>query len=201
MDNISSELPVDLKNESSPTSYADSLTLPPWSTPSLWEEINQTLLIHLRLYHDHLIRARGYAGLIRKELRRIYPLMDELCRRTCLQCENICCCHAKPWFDFRDLIYLHICGVEPPDGQPIGHVHDRCRYLETWGCRLSREKRPWICIWYLCPEQKRLLRADFHGQHQSVDATLQQVKAHRKILEKEFIRIVTEGGWPSWDGI
>lgn len=179
----------------------DDLTLPPWPTSMLWAEINQSLAIHLRLYHDHLIRARGYARLIQKDFRRLYPLMDELCSKTCPTCNEICCCHAKPWYDFRDLVYLHICGLQPPCAQPIGQVKDSCRYLTDSGCNLSREKRPWICTWYICPEQKALLDKELFPKGQIVSMALLRIKNHRRILEGEFIKKVAEGIWPSWDGI
>jgi hypothetical protein len=179
----------------------DDFTLPPWSTAVLWEEVNQSLAIHLRLYHDHLIRARTYARLIQKDFWRIYPLMDELCLKTCPTCRRTCCRRAKPYFDFRDLVYLHFCNIQPPYAQPIKNADDKCRYLTSRGCDLPREKRPWICTWYICPDQKRLWENDFFVKGQAVDMALARIKAHRKILEGEFVSKVTEGIRLPWNGI
>lgn len=183
---------IDISNE---------FALPPWSTAVLWEEINQSLDIHLRLYHDHLIRARTYARLIQKDFWRIYPLMDELCSETCPTCEQTCCRRATPYFDFRDLVYLHFCNIQPPHAQPIAQASEQCRYLTANGCDLPREKRPWICTWYICPDQKALLKNDLFPKSQTISMALDRIKAHRKILEGEFVRKVTEGIWPPWDGI
>lgn len=179
----------------------NEFTLPPWSTSVLWEEINQSLVLHLRLYHDHLIRARAYAHLIQRDFWRVYPLMDELCRETCPTCEQTCCCKAKPYFDFRDLVYLHLCGIQPPSAQPIGGAEEKCRYLTAQGCDLPREKRPWICTWYICPDQKVLWENYFFVKGRIIKMALERIKKHRKILEDEFVRKVAEGIWPAWNGI
>ena len=168
----------------------DGPTMPPWSTPLLWQEINQSLAIHLRLHHDHLIRARISARLIQKNFQRLFPLMEDLCLKVCLICKEKCCRHAKPWYDFRDLIYLHLCELDPPNAQPIGHVNNSCRYLTSDGCGLPREIRPWICTWYICPDQNNILKMGPYTQNQAINSTLLQIKSQRKTLENEFIQAI-----------
>lgn len=91
--------------------------------------------------------------------------------------------HAKPYYDFRDLVYLHLCSLEPPAQQPITAKDDNCRYLGSAGCVLSRELRPWICTWYICPEMHSFLGAEI-----SIYEVLStSIKQQRIGLEELFI--------------
>jgi hypothetical protein len=166
--------------------------IPPWGTAKLWHEINQSFALHLKLFHDQLIQARLYAKLIKKNFQRIFPLMDNLCSKTCPVCIEACCVHAKPWYDFKDLVYLHLCKLPIPTAQPIGQLKDSCRYLTPNGCNLPRQIRPWICTWYLCPTQKTILNLCPSTKSLPIDSTLTQIKAYRKTLENEFIQKITD---------
>jgi hypothetical protein len=114
---------------------------------------------------------------------------DRLCRSTCRFCPDPCCENAWAWFDFKDLLFMHLCGMETPGGQTLSTPGDRCRYLGHRGCRLARLTRPWVCTWYACPPQAARLRRMPEARRAAFEGTVKRVKAERAALETAFIRI------------
>ncbi len=143
-----------------------------------------TIRLHRRNLHDAVNMARN----IFADLQSTFPLMDELCARTCPKCPEPCCQVAKLWFDFRDLIFLHLNEIHIPDSQPLAHYDDTCRYLGPRGCVLPRQSRPWICTYYLCAVQTARLRKKSRVQLRELDRLLEKIKRNRKKLEDEYIR-------------
>ena len=115
--------------------------------------------------------------------------MERLCRRTCPKCEQPCCGVAKPWYDLRDLLFLHLAGRAIAPSQPIRNSRDHCRYLESHGCTLPRLERPWICTWYLCPTQTALMRHEDADATRQVEDALKSIGLQRKRLEAKWIDI------------
>lgn len=166
------------------------MMIPPWGSEQLWAEANQTLGYLLERHHQTLHRAQELAAEIDNSVLQLFPLMEALCQAVCPDCQACCCRQAKPYFDFRDLLYLQLRGKAVPAAQPISTTGDRCRYLSPSGCRLPRSRRPWICTWYTCPAQRALLPVG--GWHVvRLDAMLQKLKERRRLLEEEVIRVVT----------
>lgn len=164
---------------------------PPWAQPAQWIEAHKHLtglcaareaeLGTLRLKAAQLVRALQLA---------VFPVMDQLCAETCPMCPDPCCLRAKPWFDFRDLILMHLAGLAIPEAQVLEDMTSTCRYSGPHGCTLPRSSRPWICTWYLCPAQKARLGQGPKTVRTSLTLTLQEVKKGRKELEDRFIELV-----------
>lgn len=159
----------------------------PWNTPALWKAANAGLGQSVTRNRRRLTDAFRLASRLHDHLLSIFPLMDRLCQRTCPECRDICCRHAWVWTDFRDLLFLHLAGIPAPGQQLLNQRGAHCRYASPQGCRLDRLQRPFVCTWYLCPAQTRVL----HGQpaeQARLTAILQQIKADRRLMEDQFIQ-------------
>lgn len=165
------------------------MTFPPWSSNAQWSEAHWTIQYLLQRHHRSLSRSKELASSINSRLNLLFPLMESLCKVSCTECRTCCCRQAKPFFDFKDLLYLHLREENIPVGQPIGSDDDYCRYLAQDGCLLPRTSRPWICTWYTCPAQINLL-PDEHWDRSELDRQLRAIKKRRGMLEQEFIRVV-----------
>lgn len=159
---------------------------PPWHTAGQWREINDAFAYLKRRYGAELDRARSLAAALQICLTSLFPLMDELNRCTCPLCMKPCCRTAVVWFDFRDLLFLHLSGNLPPMSQPLYPDAGLCRFLDPQGCRLPRLLRPWICTWYLCPPQTAMLR----DRCRCLDDELSEIKRLRSAMEDEFISVI-----------
>ena len=166
------------------------ISLIPWATDALWIEVNKSIR-HLVVHRsDDLKKAGVIAHSILDEMTGIFPEMDRLCVATCPSCKEPCCGVATLWFDFRDLIFLHLNDIPIAKAQPLNHYGAHCRYLGARGCILRREERPWICTYYLCPSQTYLLRRKNRKIYKEYDGKLEAIKNKRKALEDEFVRSV-----------
>ncbi len=137
-----------------------------------------------------LAKSRYQAHHIRHQLELTFPLMDRLCWEICTNCTEICCQRAWVWADFRDLLFLHLAGVQVPDQQLLGQQGGHCRYGSPEGCRLDRIQRPFVCTWYLCPAQTRILKKQ-PAEMKRISDSLQQIKQLRREMEASFIQSIT----------
>lgn len=167
----------------------------PWNIDTLWREANTSLSQSVGHHRRQLSESRRLANGLHDHLLSIFPLMDSLCQRTCPDCTDICCQHAWVWVDFRDLLFYHLAGIPAPDRQLVGRRGEHCRYASPQGCRLKRLQRPFVCTWYICPAQTRLLRKQPREQA-LLPATLGQIKIERRRMEDHFIQAVTEKSVP-----
>jgi hypothetical protein len=161
---------------------------PPWRSVAAWQEANASIDFHLKRYYPQLKAAMQIARQTRERLESVFPLLDEICRQTCPWCPDPCCLTASPWYDFRDLVFLHLNGLAPPSGQAIDCLKATCRYASLRGCTLPRIARPWICTWYLCPVQSRRLRKAGNGRWEQLGGMLTEIKNSRRRMEDAFIR-------------
>jgi hypothetical protein len=164
----------------------DSSPAVPWNTSQLWREANASLEILLNRNRVALGGARNHSKRLRYLLEQIFPIMEDLCRKTCPTCTDICCRRAWVWVDFKDLLFFHLAGIVPPEAQLLGRQGDRCRYAGPRGCRLDRIQRPFVCIWYVCPEQARLLNAR-PTEKSALSDIFEQIKKYRRRMEADFI--------------
>jgi len=161
----------------------------PWKTPALWQEANNSLRRSVSRHRRRLAEPIRLANRLRRRLQSIFPLMDELCLQTCPACPDVCCGHAWVWADLKDLLFFHLADIPVPDRQLLSRRGEHCRYAGSRGCRMDRLQRPFVCAWYLCPAQIRLLR-EHPANHARLTATLQQIKIERRLMEDLFIRAV-----------
>ena len=167
----------------------DPFSAIPWHTPALWQEANACLKHILQHNGPALDESRRLAHRLKQQLTSTFPLMNRLCRETCPDCADACCRRAWVWADFRDLLFLHLAGIPVPDQQMLDQQGDHCRYGSPGGCRLDRIQRPFVCTWYLCPIQTRILRKQ-PAEAERLSNTLQQIKIQRRRMENTFIQAV-----------
>ena len=167
------------------------IAVPPWGSNPAWQEANRSFDIHIDHYHVELGPAMIIAREIRCRLTLIFPILNVLCLSTCRYCPEPCCRTASPWYDFRDLLFLHLNLLEIPRFQPIHAYTDTCCFLSPRGCTLSRISRPWICTWYLCPTQTANLKQKKRRQWETLHRTVTAIKKKREQVEAEYIRVIS----------
>ncbi len=161
----------------------DPIGTVPWAAPDRWRAANAALAHSLR---RRLATPRRLAQALQAELTALFPLMDRLCARTCRDCADVCCRRAWVWADFRDLLFVHLAGIAPPPAQLLAGRGERCRYAAAGGCRLDRLQRPFVCTWYLCPAQRRVLN-EMPSAATRLQATLVRIKTLRRQMEDAYI--------------
>ena len=164
----------------------DQLMLP-WATAALWREANDAVACMLRCGDAGIAAAQRTAYQIRGAIDRLDHPMAALCRMTCPSCHDPCCVRATVWYDLKDLIFLHLCDETIPPGQPMTARGKRCRFMVSGGCSLPRRQRPFICTWYLCPEQKALTGRIPGTEAIEIGGTLDLIKNARRRLEDRLI--------------
>jgi len=162
---------------------------PPWGTKPQWQEANHSIAGLKRRYAAQLDAAGAFAAALRIRLVSVYSLLDALCLETCPRCPDPCCLHARAWFDFRDLLMLHLNDLAIPLDQTVESLNATCRYYGQRGCTPDRLSRPWICTWYLCPTQTSNLDRRRRLQHHELSLAVIEIKALRRKMEDMFIRI------------
>jgi len=168
------------------------LTLsPPWGTVSAWQDANLSIDFHMKRYYPRLKPAIKIARDTRINLESIFSFLDDVCLLTCPRCPDACCLSASPWYDLRDLIFLHLNHLSIPPTQTIPGSKETCCYISHKGCSLPRVTRPWICTWYLCPAQTANFKDRCLDRWQTLSRLLGDIKARRKKLETEFVRVIT----------
>ncbi len=165
---------------------------PPWNSPETWHEANQTVAYLIERHRPELNRFVKLFQDVKGRLERLIPWIDELCANTCPWCPAPCCLFAVVWFDFADLLFLHLSSQQIPPSQPQQVAKIPCRYLGARGCTLPRISRPWICTWYLCDSQLANLRKRDDDAQDIFNQALQAVKEGRREMEAEFIRVVAK---------
>jgi hypothetical protein len=165
---------------------------PPWGTIAAWQEANLSIDFHLKSDYPELKPAVQIAGRTHSHLETLFPSLDDLCLKTCPRCPDACCLSASPWYDFRDLVFLHLNHFPIPLTQTISAMKETCCYLSHKGCTLPRMIRPWICTWYLCPTQMAKIRSGGFSHWQTLSRVLIEIKAFRKEMEDEFVRVIAK---------
>jgi len=163
---------------------------PPWRTKSDWQEANRRIDDRIQQNSGKLSSAAALAASARVRLMSIFDLLDDLCMETCPRCPDPCCLNASPWFDFRDLLFLHLNALPIPFGQPIEAFSATCCYYSPRGCTLARISRPWICTWYLCPVQTANLKKRRAYPSKDLTFAINEIKVFRKEMEETFIRVI-----------
>ena len=160
----------------------------PWAGPKLWQEASAAITHLIHQAGGDMQEARFLAETMARRLQSIFPALDRLCQLTCPHCPDPCCRRAWIWFDYRDLLFLHLARLPIPPAQLISRKGARCRYIAPGGCRLDRLRRPFICTWYLCPVQVRRLEGRARAGKAALDDALLSIKFLRRKLETAFMR-------------
>lgn len=164
---------------------------PPWGSRPAWQAANRSFDIHIDRYRAELGTAMKIALEVRYQLASIFSCLNALCLATCRYCPESCCLTASPWYDFRDLLFLHLNFLEVPPFQPVQAYQGTCRYLSPRGCTLSRITRPWICTWYFCPTQTANLKKRNRRQWETIEQAVAAIKKGRGLMEAEYIQVIS----------
>ena len=165
--------------------------IPPWGTVSKWEKVNQGLNYLIKKHKKKLSLVFDLAREIEKELELIFPVQDKLCLLTCSNCPDPCCLNATVWFDFKDLLFIHLTGFFVPHHQLIEKRGDQCTYHSPKGCRLHRLARPWTCTLYFCPSQNNNFKLRNNDAIIDYENSIGFLKTARIKLENDFIDVVS----------
>lgn len=128
--------------------------------------------------------ARVIAAEIHLEIIWLDWPADRIGALTCPACAEVCCSRAWVFFDRTDLLFLHLRGLEVPGGQTFGPTGRACRFLTKRGCRLARINRPWLCNWYICPDQIALMTKQAPIALAALESGRRRVNLLRRELKK-----------------
>lgn len=177
-----------MKNRASARGALDDLAIP-YRNPRDWREAVHVLESLAGRQQRRLIHAADLARGIRDRLESVFPDLDSLCALSCPWCPDPCCLKAAVYADFRDLVFLALSRTPAPPLQMRERSGEPCRYHTARGCVLPRIRRPWICTWYLCAEQKALVRG-FKKDYRRLTERLEEIRTLRKLVEELFIEAV-----------
>jgi hypothetical protein len=166
----------------------------PWTTAAAWRECRLSLKRTIAATAADLDAAVAIAGRIVHRYDLAGDLFDELAGIACAVCRRPCCRDARVWLDFKDLLLIHLGGQPLPPGQLRRDWWEGCRYLTSHGCTLPRAVRPWVCTWYICPDQRRVLARDIPGGPVLVGKWWREISVLRNQLEDTFLKALR----PSW---
>jgi len=131
----------------------------------------------------HMRRARRVAREIEVGITFLDPVMTRYCEATCPSCNDPCCGGRAVFFNRADLLFQLALGMEPPPGQTRTRPGDPCRYLGPGGCALSRTRRPYVCVWFLCEPQMELFSLERPAFQRELIRALENLRALRIELD------------------
>ncbi|BBO76352.1 hypothetical protein DSCW_37690 [Desulfosarcina widdelii] len=119
--------------------------------------------------------------------------MEALRRRTCRFCPEPCCITNTVWFDFRDLLAMHLLDELIPFRQAAAESGEPCPFLGHHGCRLPWRMRPWMCLKYICPAQRALMKKDGRPDPAGLGDQIIKIEDQRFQMETEVIARIRRG--------
>ena len=156
-----------------------------------WQQSNLALGRLIRNRRTELGKASALAALIHKRLTDLFPLLDNLCRSTCPWCPDPCCIVNKVWFDFQDLLFMHLCEHPIPPVQLRGEMNDACPYLNHRGCMLPRIIRPWACTRYICATQANHLSKKTKSSRETLETAFASIRIARMGMEDALLEAIS----------
>ncbi len=163
----------------------------PWGDPATWSQVHLSLEMTVRSQWEQLAQVRQLARQIGEQLGAIDESLNTLCQSTCVACTDICCRRATLWYDFRDLLFIFLYSGSLPRWQISRKEDLSCIHLSPTGCKLKRYERPFICSWYICPDQIEIFqRRRGEGEPDTILSQLHHIKSHRILLEDLFVEVV-----------
>ncbi len=145
----------------------------------------------MRYHSARLDTPVSIAADIRRRLKTLFPLMDEMVQSCCHICTTPCCIFNRVWFDFPDLLFLHLLGERIPPAQlSTGAADNPCCYLAGDGCQIPRIMRPWGCFAYICPSNRDYLKRKKRAVGIHLGQELGRIRALRIDMEESFNRTV-----------
>ncbi len=152
-----------------------------------WQESNLALARLLANHRRGLDKAIAVALEIRRGIDELAPCMAALCSRTCRFCPDPCCITNTVWIDFRDLLLIHLLKAPIPPCQATADPGDACPFLSHRGCQLPPRIRPWMCIQYICPTQRALLKKKGRLTGAALLGKINRIEKKRVRMEAEVV--------------
>ena len=121
----------------------------------------------------------------------VETVLERVCLASCTTCADVCCSRATVWYDLKDLLIVYLNTSTFPDRQIYRLSDHSCCNLTPVGCRLNRSDRPFLCTWYICPDQKKVLEGlPDSDKRLAVFRAINKIKTARKDLEQEYAKAV-----------
>ena len=152
-----------------------------------WQQSNCALNRLLNHYRPSLEKAAATAETIRRGIDELIHTMEALRRRTCRFCPEPCCITNTVWFDFRDLLAMHLLDEFLPARQAATEPGEACPFLDPHGCRLPWRMRPWMCLKYICPTQLALLKKEGRPDPTALRERIETIENRRLGMETEVL--------------
>lgn len=152
-----------------------------------WQHSNCDLKRLLNRHRPSLGKAAATAGTIRRGIDELIHTMEALRRRTCRFCPEPCCITNTVWFDFRDLLAMHLLDEFLPTRQAATEPGEPCPFLSHHGCRLPWRMRPWMCVKYICPAQQTLIKRDGRLDPTAIADRIGRIEEQRFRMEAEVL--------------
>ncbi len=168
----------------------NSDAIPPWAAREEWQAANAAIAAAIEIRPHRFATLRDLAQQIRCRVDLLDPMLDALCANACPDCTDTCCVRATLWYDFKDLLGFHLGTAPVPAYQLVPAPGCTCRFLDASGCALPRIERPFICTWFICPAQKRVLEGWLPSSRQFLGNSLLALKDGRNRMETKFLQEV-----------
>ena len=139
-------------------------------------------------FQSETANLRALAQQIVQRYAEIETVLERACHTSCPTCTDVCCSRATVWYDLKDLLTIYLSTGALPLRQIYRRPDHSCCNLTSSGCRLIRAERPFICTWYICPDQNKVLE-DLPGGNEGLDVfrALDEIKIARKDLEQAYV--------------
>jgi len=161
----------------------------PWAAKEVWGQVVLSLEKTIAAMEQDTAGIRKLAAQICKGYGELDTVLEKVCCQSCPPCTDVCCRRATVWYDLPDLLGIYLNTGTVPKRQIYRHPDHSCCNLTPAGCRLVRSARPFICTWYICPAQQKILGrlASRGGNNLDVLRTINSIKRARKELEQAYI--------------
>ena len=160
----------------------------PWTDEEAWTQVELAIRRTVASMGGEAAILQRYSRQIIKAYAELDMVLENVCLLSCLKCTDVCCTKATVWYDLKDLLSIYLNTGTIPDRQIFRTAdHSYCN-LTSSGCRLKRSDRPFICTWYICPDQKKVIDGYSDGEKGvMLCRTINKLKAARNKLEKVYI--------------
>ena len=186
------------------TKMVNKKTTIPWQSEEAWIQVVLSIgktIAALSTQGAEITRIRTLAQQIAQGYAELETILEEVCLKSCPTCVDVCCSRATVWYDLKDLLLIYLNTGTLPDRQIYKQPDHSCCNLTPSGCRLLRSERPFICTWYICPDQKNVIEGLPDSEEKlalfrtidksTIDkSTIDKIKTARKELEEEYVEAI-----------
>ncbi len=169
-------------------------TLIPWESEDAWPQVVLSISKSISAISEEgseIARIRMLVEQVVQDYAKLETILERICSKSCSSCVDVCCSKATVWYDLKDLLVIYFNRGALPDKQIYKRPGSTCCNLTPSGCRLIRSDRPFICTWYICPDQKSII-AGFPNSTEQVALyhAIDKIKTNRKDLETLYISAI-----------